>query len=425
MVVAVEHDNERRRTQNHAACYSLTVCWSGSIEKRRIVSGQIGLWALVGNRSEWVRRITLVQIGIGTVGGAVIEQVVAHRDHWRSTLGIDIQIGAIVTRAGAVVSADGGSLPDAVLTGLVRGRRDGTTDTALTVASIDVIAPVPAVERLAEAGPVVAVDAGAGEGSVPMLAATLNGGGAAVLANKAPLAMPWAEPASQLLWAEARSGGRLRYEATCGAGLPIVSTIRSLVDTADEIVEIQGTVSGTFGTIFSDIAAGQAFGDAVRDAAAHGYTEPDPRDDLSGLDVARKALILARTLGRSYDLSQMAVESLVPAELAGADVGVDAFLDRIGEQDEIIGRLAADADRSNGTLKYLMTVCHDAVPTVGLRAVPKRGVLGALHGPENVVVIRSQRYDDYPLAIYGPGAGAEVTAAGVLADVLGVAPVIA
>ena len=371
-----------------------------------------------------MRQITLLAVGIGTVGGAVLEQVVANRAHWRSGLGIDVQVGAIVTRAGAVVSASGGPLPDEVLLGMVRGRREGTTEAALTGAPIDVIAAVPALERLTESGPVVVVDAGAGEGSVPLLIAALSNGAGVVLANKAPLAMPWDDDASQLLWAGARSGGRVRYETTCGAGLPIISTLRSMIDTADEIREIQGTVSGTFGTIFSDIADGLPFGAAVRDAAAHGYTEPDPRDDLSGLDVARKALILARTIGRTYDLSQMDVESLVPAALASTDIDVPAFLARIGEQDATILRMATEATQAGGTLKYVMTVADGAIPTVGLRTVPQRGVLGALHGPENVVVIRSRRYDEYPLAVYGPGAGADVTAAGVLADVLALAPVI-
>lgn len=372
-----------------------------------------------------MRQVTLVQIGIGTVGGAVVEQVIANRDRWRTALGIDVRIGAVVTRAGAVVSATGGVLPDEVLTGMVQGRREGTTDAALTGAPIDVIAPVAAVERLGEAGPVVAVDAGAGDDNVPVLVAALGVGGGAVLANKAPLALPWEDAWSQVLWSEAGPGGHLRYEATCGAGLPVISTLRSLLDTGDEVRDIQGTVSGTLGTIFSDIAAGSAFGAAVRSAAARGYTEPDPRDDLSGLDVARKALILARTLGGHDDLGRMAVQSLVPASLDGGDIDVAAFLRRIDEHDPVIAGLAADAAAGGGTLKYVMSVRPGEVPSVGLRAIPATGVLGTLHGPENVVVIRTARCDEYPVAISGPGAGAAVTAAGVLADVLALAPIIA
>ncbi|HEV2529026.1 MAG TPA: hypothetical protein VGT61_11325 [Thermomicrobiales bacterium] len=372
-----------------------------------------------------VRQITLVQMGIGTVGGAVIEQVIAHRAMWRQALGIDIRVGAIVTRAGAVVSASGRELPDEVLLQMVRGRREGSTSAALTGAPIDVIAPVPAIDRLMDAGPVIVSDCGAGEGGVPVLLAALNGGGGVVLANKAPMALPWDDAASGAIWSQAGAGGRVRYEATCGAGLPVISSLRSLLDTGDEILDIQGTVSGTFGTIFSSVANGMSFGDAVRDAASKGYTEPDPRDDLSGLDVARKALILARTIGQTRDLDGMAIESLVPSSLAANDVDVPAFLRRIGELDAEIGRRAADAAATDGTLKYLCTVDATDGPSVGVRAVPRRGVLGALQGPENIVVIRTRRYDTYPLAISGPGAGAEVTAAGVLADVLALAPIIA
>jgi homoserine dehydrogenase len=394
------------------------------------------LWCGVLKSSQWicrgratgrdaVRHVTLVQLGIGTVGGAVVEQVLAHRDRWRRDLGVDLRVGAVVTRAGAVVSASGTHLPDEVLAGMVRGRRAGTTDAALTGAPIDVVAPVPAVDRLADAGPVVVADCAAGEDGVPALLAALSAGGGVALANKAPLALPWDDAASRALWDEAGPGGRVRYEATCGAGLPVISTLRTLLDTGDEVLGIQGTVSGTFGTIFSSVADGQSFGDAVRDAAARGYTEPDPRDDLSGLDVARKALILARTLGQQRDLADMAVESLVPAALASSDVDVPAFLRRIGELDGEIARRAGLAATEDATLKYLCEVDPTDGPSVGVRAVPRRGVLGALQGPENIVVLRTRRYDAYPLAVSGPGAGAEVTAAGVLADVLALAPVIA
>ena len=109
--------------------------------------------------------------------------------------------------------------------------------------------------------------------------------------------------------------GHLRYEATCGAGLPVISTLRTLLDTGDEVTEIVGALSGTLGAIFTDLGNGASFSAAVRAAKEKGFTEPDPRDDLSGLDVARKALILARTIGRQVDLAEIAVENLVPEEL--------------------------------------------------------------------------------------------------------------
>ncbi|MCC6792296.1 MAG: hypothetical protein IT336_11435, partial [Thermomicrobiales bacterium] len=187
----------------------------------------------------------------------------------------------------------------------------------------------------------------------------------------------------------------------------------------DDVIEIAGTVSGTFGAIFSDVAAGTPFSTAVRSAKERGYTEPDPRDDLSGLDVARKALILARTIGRSLDLDDIRVESLVPESLRS--VSVEEYLARVAEQDAEIAERASAAAASGKTLKYVAQVRPEGEIAVGLQPVATNTVLGALQGPENIVSFRTARYDAYPMNITGPGAGAAVTAAGVVADILALA----
>jgi homoserine dehydrogenase len=236
------------------------------------------------------------------------------------------------------------------------------------------------------------------------------------------MALPIIDERSRTLWGAAGPGGRVRYEATCGAGLPVISTLRTLLDTGDEIVQITGSLSGTFGAICSDVAAGKSFSTAVRGAKANGYTEPDPRDDLSGLDVARKALILARTMGRAVNLDQIDVESLVPEHLR--DVGVEEFLDRVSDADEEIGHLAYEAREMGETLKYVATIPADGPIQVGIRSIPTSTVLGALQGPENIVSFRTKRYDTYPLVVTGPGAGAAVTAAGMTGNMLNLARVI-
>jgi homoserine dehydrogenase len=276
-----------------------------------------------------------------------------------------------------------------------------------------------AIDELAQRGTLVVVDAAAGEVTAELDVRALEHGASVVLSNKAPLALPRDDPRTRVLWMEAGPGGRLRYEATCGAGLPVISTLRALLDTGDEPIEIVGALSGTMGAIFSDVAAGKPFSAAVRAAKERGYTEPDPRDDLSGLDVARKALILARTMGRAIDLSDIGVQSLVPEALTG--MSVPAFLDRIRDEDESIAALAWSAQDEAAALKYVATVPADGAVVVGLRQVPKATVLGALQGPENIISMRTRRYDDYPCVISGPGAGAAVTAAGMLADVLALA----
>ncbi len=361
-----------------------------------------------------MKRITLVQIGIGTVGGEVVAQALANRDRWRRDLGLDVALGAVAGRDGALAADDPAGLTAARLLSAVEGRRAGRGLAELAGGAL--APPAEAITRLAAGGPTIVLDAAAGEETAPFLARALGAGAGVVLSNKAALALPFANPLAAELWAAAGPGGRLRYEATCGAGLPVISTLRGLLDTGDEPIEILGALSGTLGAIFADVAAGTPFSAAVRSAKERGYTEPDPRDDLSGLDVARKALILARTLGRRIDLAEIAVESLVPPHLA--DVPVPDFLDRVAELDASLAERAATAKANGASLKYVATVRPEGALAVGVREVPGSGVLGALQGPENVVSIRTRRYDEYPLTVVGPGAGAAVTAAGMLADAL-------
>ena len=366
-----------------------------------------------------MKRVHLVQIGVGLIGSTVLEQVAANRATWRERLGLDVGVSAIVGSTAAILAPKGG-FSDVHLATIVASRRGGRSmDQLAEVLGFAVEERHRAVSAdLATAGTIV-VDTAAGPETTPLLGAALTNGAGVVAANKAPFALPTGHSCGDALWQHAGTGGRVRYEATCGAGLPIISTLRALLDTGDEVTEITGTVSGTFGAIFSSVAAGSPFSAAVAEAKAAGYTEPDPRDDLSGLDVARKALILARTIGLKVDLEEVEVESLVPPALAEVDIAT--FLARIGEADAGISARAASARAAGKTLKYVATVGPDGPIRVGLEAVDTSRVLGALQGPENIVSITTRRYARYPLAVTGPGAGAEVTAAGVVADILALA----
>lgn len=353
-----------------------------------------------------MKKVALVQIGYGTVGGAVIEQVVAQRQTWREMLGIDVRIAAVAGKNGVVLQENEQELTDEQLIACCKQRGADATGTALTEI-------VPAIQN---ADAVILMDAAAGDATTDALVNALNAGGGAVLSNKAPMALPHTDPRTAVLWDHASIGGRLRYEATCGAGLPVISTLQSLLATCDEVIEIVGALSGTFGAIFSSVAHGNAFSDSVSTAKANGYTEPDPRDDLSGLDVARKALILARTMGREINLDEIQVQSLVPDSLA--DVSIDEFMAGLHISDDDIGPQSTRARIDNAALKYVATVKPEGEIEVGLKAVPLSTVLGALQGPENVVSFRTKRYDEYPTVVSGPGAGAAVTAAGMIADAL-------
>jgi aspartokinase/homoserine dehydrogenase 1 len=235
-----------------------------------------------------------------------------------------------------------------------------------------------------------------------------------VLANKRPLADR--RSVSDGLWQTARARGRrILHEATVGAGLPIIDTYHKLVESGDRVERIEGLLSGTLGYVLSQVSAGVSFSRAVRAAMAKGYTEPDPRDDLSGMDVARKALILARLLGYQGDLRQSSVESLVPRW--GRTLSLPDFLGRLEELDAPWKRRVDEAAAKGSVLRYVALVTPGKV-AVGVQAVPTASPLAAIKGSDNQLVFTTARYNANPLVITGPGAGAEVTAAGVLNDIL-------
>jgi aspartokinase/homoserine dehydrogenase 1 len=212
------------------------------------------------------------------------------------------------------------------------------------------------------------------------------------------------------------SGAHYLYETTVGAGLPVIQTLRDLRDTGDDIVSIEGIFSGTLAYLFNVYDGRTAFSDIVKDAKQRGYTEPDPRDDLSGMDVARKLIILGREMGLELELSDVKVESLVPA---GLDKGtIDEFLSRLSSHDaQMRGRL--DSARHRGkVLRYVGRLTADGKATVGLMELDTKHAFANMALTDNIVRFETRRYCDNPLIVQGPGAGPEVTAGGVFADVL-------
>ncbi len=219
--------------------------------------------------------------------------------------------------------------------------------------------------------------------------------------------------------AAAGSGARFRYEATVGAGLPVISTLRDLVDTGDVVLSVEGIFSGTLAWLFNKFDGSVPFSQLVTEARGLGYTEPDPRDDLSGTDVARKLVILAREAGRSMTLDDVSVESLVPAALREASV--EDFMARLDEVDAGFADKLAKARASGQVLRYVARLDAEGKASVGLMALADDHAFANLRLTDNIVQFTTRRYCDNPLIVQGPGAGPEVTAAGVFADVLRVA----
>ena len=206
------------------------------------------------------------------------------------------------------------------------------------------------------------------------------------------------------------------YETNVGAGLPIIHTLRGLIETGDEIIRIEGVLSGTLSYIFNSLDGARPFSEIVREAHALGLTEPDPREDLSGVDVARKLIILAREMGLEVEMETVQVESMVPEDLRSA--GVEEYLNALGKHDQAVAGLLEAARARGQVLRYVGAIYNDGQMSAGLRPYPLDHPFANLTGSDNIVSFQTARYNTQPMIVRGPGAGPEVTAAGVFADLL-------
>lgn len=219
------------------------------------------------------------------------------------------------------------------------------------------------------------------------------------------------------------TGGYVYHESSVGAGLPVLSTLKDLVETGDEVQKIEGVFSGTMSFLFNSFqptsGGGGKFSAEVTSAKEKGYTEPDARDDLNGLDVARKLTILARLAGLPVESpTSFPVQSLIPSELASCSSG-DEFLQRLPEFDGQMEQLKKDAESEGKVIRFVGSVdVAKGEVKVGLDKFDKSHPIAALKGSDNIIAFYTKRYGDNPLIIQGAGAGGEVTAMGVTADLV-------
>ena len=345
--------------------------------------------------------ISIGVIGPGHVGQALLHQLAAARERLVATAGIDLRVRAIATRSVMVLGDPFLPLEDAKA---LLARDGRPADLAQFVEHVH-------AEHLPHA---VIVDCSASDAMADRYDGWLARGIHVITPNKHAGSGPWERYAAF----KAR-GAHFRYESTVGAALPVITTLRDLVDTGDELRVVEGIFSRTLAYLFDRFDGTAPFSELVRSARELGYTEPDPRDDLSGLDVARKLVILAREAGWRTSLEQVELESLVPAELRS--VSLDEFLRRLPELDEpMLARLHA-ARRESGCLRYVARLDSGGCAQVGLVTLPSTHAFAHLRLTDNVVQLRTRRYSENPLVVQGPGAGPEVAAAGVFADLLRVA----
>ncbi len=213
-----------------------------------------------------------------------------------------------------------------------------------------------------------------------------------------------------------KRGVKFLYETNVGAGLPVINTMNDLLLSGDKVMRIEAVLSGTLNFIFSSFAEGKKFSDVVKEAKEKGYTEPDPRDDLNGMDVARKVLILSREAGLKLELDDIQVENLVPHDCRG-QLSVEDFFKKLSVHDDDFEGLRKQAASKKEKLRY-MAVLENGKTTIRLGSVNDQHPFYSLSGSDNIILLTTERYHERPMVIRGPGAGAEVTAAGVFADII-------
>ena len=361
--------------------------------------------------------LPIILFGVGGVGRSLVGQIIDHRELHAAQYSLTVQVAAVCDSNGAVVDTGSSGLADDALRSILEIKESGgkLINHPQGGGQGD---PAGIVDVAGRANTVV-VDCTATDATVSALQSALDRGYKVALANKIPLTVDQ-EVYDRLTRAGAttdspRHLGQSRWETTVGAGLPMIATLTRLVASGDEIARAAGTFSGTLGYVMTGLQEGNPLSEVVREAHKLGYTEPDPRDDLGGIDVARKALILARGMGWRIGMDAVKVAGLYPSHMDG--LSVDEFLDALPQlDDDFAARVQAAADNGQ-VLRYAATVEHGACQ-VGPTVVDADSPLGRLTGTDNLVEFHSKWYSPNPLVIQGRGAGVDATAAGVLSDII-------
>lgn len=352
-------------------------------------------------------------VGYGLVGKELVNQILRSAEGLQSELGVRVEISAVArSKTMAFLRQDGqGELQDGAWPG-----KDEPVDLGKLGKHLSAVAK-------ASGGRAIVVDNTASDAPVDFYEGWLAAGMDVATPNKRAGSGPL-QRYDKIMGAAKQGGSRFLYEATVGAGLPIVAPLQTLRRAGDEVFAVEGIFSGTLSYIFNTWKPGMKYSDVVADAKAKGFTEPDPRDDLGGTDVQRKVTILARELGLRLELDDVPVESLVPEKLrdweppAGAVLG-DAFVQELTNFDDEMTALIEEAEAANQVLRFVGAIdLRAGNASVKLGRFDKTHPFATTQFADNIVTCDSKWYSPRPLVVQGPGAGAEVTAAGIFGNVM-------
>lgn len=347
-----------------------------------------------------MKHIPVILFGTGNVGCELLEQIIASREIVANRNHFHFDIVALLDSQGWEWQPVG--IGDEQLYNVIANKRSGQSLGKDRPENNRVLA------RLTSAGieEAIVVDTTAADDMELVIDDALEHDFCVAMANKKPLTGPWSSARRYY------NHPRLRYESTVGGGQPVIATLRTLRDTGDQVLSIEGQMSGTLGYICAQLDQGTPFSEALAGAKSRGYTEPDPREDLGGMDVKRKIMILARLAGWPLEDDDIEVEALFHPALA--HLSVEEFFEAIVAMDPPMRDRVAKVSESGKVLRYVAEV-NEAGGSVGMVDLPPSSPLANL----KYIGFRTGHYDSEPLLIAGKGAGLDMTAAGVLGDMIG------
>ncbi len=349
-----------------------------------------------------VKTLSVFLVGTGLIGKTLLKQIESHRAFLRSSRSLEIVVVGMANSKKMMFNADGLPLSSVV------DHLEKSSDKMDMPAYIEMMNAMNLPQS-------VFVDCTSNEEIVKHYATILDHSISIVTPNK--IANSGKMSAYRNLRSIAkRRNVRLLYETNVGAGLPVINTLTDLLTSGDRIIRIEAVLSGTLSFIFNNFKKGVSFSDIVLEAQRKGYTEPDPRVDLSGMDVARKLLILARETGLEMELKDISIQQILPPDCIKAKT-IDLFFTQLKKNNHVFDAMRKDAEKQNKVLRFIAAL-EKGKASIRLQQVDSKHPFYNLDGSDNIVSFTTERYNERPLVVKGPGAGAEVTAAGVFAEII-------
>ncbi len=351
-----------------------------------------------------VKTLSVFLVGTGLIGGTLIRQIETHREHLRNARSLEIVIAGIANSKKMIFNADG--LPLKKYTDLLSSSIERMSIEAYTQRMNEM--------NLSQS---IFVDCTSDEKIAGAYQHILQHSISIVTPNKVANSGSYVQY-KKLREQAKKSNVKFLYETNVGAGLPVINTLNDLLSSGDKIIRIEAVLSGTLSFIFNTFREGTGFCDIVKQAKEKGFTEPDPRIDLSGKDVARKLLILARESGYPLEMKDIKISQMLPASCMKAKT-VEAFFDELKKNDSYFEKLRKSAQAKGKVLRFIARM-DNGKATIALDEVNSSHPFYNLTGSDNIISFTTERYKDRPLVVKGPGAGAEVTAAGVFAEIISI-----